>query len=222
MRPARHRLALAVALVVPVAGLAACGAGGSGDDPSRSPAPPAASPSSPPASPSASPSATPTAPTGPGTDDPDADAAAPAFGATGDAEPSAGASLTVTGLRIGTHEGFDRVVVDLGGTGAPGWLVQRTGTAVEDPTGDVVDLGGDGVLAVHVTGLGYPFETGVTELPVGTRTEGGTVVTGAEFTGTFEGQTQVFLGLVDPQAPYRVFLLENPTRLVIDVQRSMA
>jgi hypothetical protein len=219
MRRPRHRLALALALVVPVAGLAACGAGGSGDDPSRSPAPSTASPTSPPASPSGSPSA---APTGPGTDDPDADAAAPAFGATADAEPSAGASLTVTGLRIGTHEGFDRVVVDLGGTGAPGWLVRRSDRAVEDPTGDVVDLGGDGVLAVHVTGLGYPFETGVTELPVGTRTEAGTVVTAAEFTGTFEGQTQVFLGLVDPDAPYRVFVLENPTRLVIDVQRSMA
>ena len=51
---------------------------------------------------------------------------------------------------------------------------------------------------------------------------GGTVVTAAEFTGTFEGQTQVFLGLTDPEAPYRVFLLADPLRLVVDVQRSMA
>ena len=48
------------------------------------------------------------------------------------------------------------------------------------------------------------------------------VVTVAEFTGTFEGQTQVFLGLTDPEAPYRVFLLADPLRLVVDVQRSMA
>ncbi|NKY07504.1 hypothetical protein HF998_11060, partial [Cellulomonas hominis] len=115
-----------------------------------------------------------------------------------------------------------RVVVDLGGVGTPGWHVERQAAAVEDPTGDTLDLGGEGVLAVYVTGLGYPYDTGVEELPAGTRTPGGTVVTGAEFTGTFEGQTQVFLGLTDPEAPYRVFLLQDPLRLVVDVQRSMA
>lgn len=220
MRRPRHRPLLALALAVPLAALAGCGGTGD-DDPPRSSAPaPQDTSASPSASPSDPPTASPSASAG--TEDPDADAAAPEFGATGDAEASAGAALTVTGLRIGTHEGFDRVVVDLGGTGTPGWFVQRTDRAVEDPTGDVVDLGGDGVLALYVTGLGYPFETGVTELPVGTRTPGGTVVTGAEFTGTFEGQTQIFLGLVDPQAPFRVFLLENPTRIVVDVQRSMA
>lgn len=170
-----------------------------------------------------SPAPTPARTTGPADEDAQADATAPEFGtAAVDAEPSADASLTVTGLRVGTHTGYDRVVVDLAGTGTPGWHVERAATAVEDPTGDVVDLEGDGVLVVYVTGLGYPFETGQTELAVGTRTPGGTVVTGAEFTGTFEGQTQVFLGLIDPEAPYRAFLLQDPLRLVIDVQRSMA
>lgn len=220
-RTPRHasRTLLAGTALVALALVAACGGP---DEPAAdptTPAPESSASGSAPADPGPSPSPSPTA-TDTGADD--ADAAAPEFGTPADAEPSADASLTVTGLRLGTHTGYDRVVVDLAGTGTPGWHVERTATAAEDPTGDVVDLGGTGVLTVYVTGLGYPYETGETELGVGTRTPGGTVVTGAEFTGTFEGQTQVFLGLTDPEAPYRAFLLQDPLRLVVDVQRSMA
>src|SRR6478609_9626280 len=214
-RAARRPL-LAGTAVAALALVAACG--GAGDDGPSAPATSAASPAtSAPVPPSPTPS--PSASAGDGAE---ADAAAPAFGSAGDADPSAGASLTVTGLRLGTHPGYDRVVVDLGGTGTPGWTVQRTPTAVEDPTGDTVDLGGAGVLTLYRTGRGYPFETGVEELTPGTRTPAGTVVTGAEFSGTFEGQTQVFLGLTDPEAPYRVFVLQDPLRVVVDVQRSTA
>lgn len=216
-RDARRSLLAGTALAT-LALVAACGDG----DPTTaatSAAPTASASGTATPAPSPSPSAS---PAGTGDEDAQADAAAPGFGAPADAEPSADASLTVTGLRLGTHTGYDRVVVDLAGTGTPGWHVERAASAVEDPTGDVVDLGGEGVLAVYVTGLGYPFETGETELGVGTRTPGGTVVTGAEFTGTFEGQTQVFLGLTDPDAPYRAFLLPDPLRLVVDVQRSMS
>ncbi len=196
--------------------LAACGGGGtSGDDPSTTAPAPTASPT---ATPSPTPSASATAPV----DDAEADAAAPDWATTGDGEASADALLTVSGVRLGTHPGYDRVVVDLGGTGTPGWHVERAATAAEDPTGDAVDLGGEAVLTLYVTGLGYPFDTGVEELRPGTRGPGGTVVTGTEYSGTFEAQAQVFLGLTDPEAPYRVFLLQDPVRLVVDVQRSMA
>jgi hypothetical protein len=216
--PVRRSL-LAGTAVAALTLLAACGSSEPDGTPSTS-APTASASATGPATTAPAPSP---AATGTEDDDAQADAAAPGFGATtAGAEPSADASLTVTGLRLGTHTGFDRVVVDLAGTGTPGWHVERAADAVEDPTGDVVDLGGDGVLAVYVTGLGYPFETGQTELGVGTRTPGGTVVTGAEFTGTFEGQTQVFLGLTDPDAPYRAFLLQDPLRLVVDVQRAMS
>lgn len=213
--PARRPLLAGTAAAALVL-LAACG----GPEPAApaSPSPDAATSPAPGATPAPSPSATAL----PGDQDAGADADGPAFGTGTDAEPSADARLTVTGLRTGTHTGYDRVVVDLGGVGTPGWHVERQPAAVEDPTGDTLDLGGEGVLAVYVTGLGYPYDTGVEELPAGTRTPGGTVVTGAEFTGTFEGQTQVFLGLTDAEAPYRVFLLQDPLRLVVDVQRSMA
>lgn len=218
-RPQPDRRSLLAGTAVAVLALVtACGGGEPAAGPSSS-APTASATASAPATPAPAPSP---GTTGTGEDDAQADAAAPAFGTATGAEPSADASLTVTGLRLGTHTGYDRVVVDLAGTGTPGWHVEPVAGAVEDPTGDVVDLGGEGVLAVYVTGLGYPFETGQTELGVGTRTPGGTVVTGAEFTGTFEGQTQVFLGLTDPAAPYRAFLLQDPLRLVVDVQRTVS
>lgn len=212
--PTRRPL-LAGTAVAALALVVACGGPG---EPAPTATPDARPSASATPGPAVEPAPTPTATPLP---DAGADATTPEFGATADAEPSADARLTVTGLRTGSHEGYDRVVVDLGGAGTPGWHVERQPAAVEDPTGETLDLGGEGVLAVYVTGLGYPFETGVEELPAGTRTPGGTVVTAAEFTGTFEGQTRVFLGLTDPEAPYRVLLLTDPLRLVVDVQRSM-
>ncbi|WP_454051421.1 AMIN-like domain-containing (lipo)protein [Cellulomonas sp. Marseille-Q8402] len=212
-----RRPLLAGTAVAVLALVAACASGEETPEGTASSSAPAASATAT-ADPAPSPSGS---ATGDGTaaDDAEADAAAPAFGSTADGEASADALLSVTGLRLGTHDAYDRVVVDLGGTGTPGWHAERAATAVEDPTGETVDLGGAGVLALTVTGLGYPYDTGQTELGVGTRTPAGTVVTGAEFTGTFEGQTQIFLGLTDPEAPYRVFLLQDPLRLVVDVQR---
>lgn len=216
-RTSARRPLLAGSAVALLALVAACGgtADVASDDTTAAAAP---SPSA-----TAEPSAEP-APSGTGTagDDAENGAAAPDFGTTGDGEASADALLTVTGVRLGTHTGFDRVVVDLGGTGTPGWHVERTPAAVEDPTGETIDLGGTGALTVYVTGLGYPHDTGVEELDPGTRGAGGTVVTGTQYSGTFEAQAQVFLGLTDPEAPYRAFLLRDPLRLVVDVQRSMA
>lgn len=215
--PARRPLlagsaAAALALLTACAGAGGPEPGPSWPVPSASPSgSPSASPSTP--GPSATAGADPSAPSGAG---------GPASGTGTDAEPSADALLTVTALRTGTHPGYDRVVVELEGTGTPGWHVERAPVAVEDPTGDTVDLGGEGVLVLYLTGLGYPQDTGVAELAPGTRAPGGTVVTAVELTGTFEGQTQVFLGLTDPQAPYEVSLLRDPLRVVVDVQRSMA
>lgn len=215
-RPSVRRPLLAGSAVALLALVAACAGAddGASGDASTTAAPPATSAT---ATSSPSPSPTPTA-----DDDAEADAAAPEFGTTVDGEASADALLTVSGVRLGTHTGYDRVVVDLGGTGTPGWHVERSTTASEDPTGEAVDLGGEGVLTVYVTGLGYPSDTGVEELAPGTQGPGGTVVTATEYSGTFEAQAQVFLGLTDPEAPYRVFLLRDPLRLVVDVQRSMA
>lgn len=210
--PARRRLRTATAVLLPAALLlAACA--GTEPEPAGSPTPRATAS----ATPSATPSPTPTTPEA-GTGDPEAAEDVPWDNPT-EGTAADGSWLTATDLRTGSHEGFDRVVLELSGTGSPGFLAHRSAVAVEDPTGDTLDLEGEGYLGVVVTGLASPPEGG---LAAGTAVPGISVVTGAEFSGVFEGESQLWLGLTDPEAPYRVFTLTNPTRLVIDVQRSMA
>src|SRR4051794_34274195 len=46
----------------------------------------------------------------------------PAAATQQSADSSPGAALTVVDVRTGRHEGFDRVVFELVGAGAPGWI----------------------------------------------------------------------------------------------------
>lgn len=183
---------------------------------------PATDPTSPVAETSASvrtvePTPSPTA--APQTDDEVADADTPALGTGLEADPSPDARLSVTNLRTGVHGGFDRLVIDLEGTGTPGWHTQVGATAVEDPTGAEIDLDGAAVLTLTLTGTAYPDETGATELAADTVLPGTGAITGAAFTGTFEAQSQVFVGLARADAAFRVFLLTDPVRVVVDVQQ---
>lgn len=143
---------------------------------------------------------------------------APAFGPAGtaqSAEPS-GDLLLPVGLRVGDHEGFDRVVLDLAGDGVPGWQVEYVEEAVEDGRGERVDVDGEAILSVHVSGTRYPDEGEEHDVP-GDRIEGPDVVEEVRYLGTFEGLTQLFIGVDDGPADYRVFTLADPARLVIDV-----
>ncbi|MFD4182292.1 hypothetical protein [Rhodococcus sp. NPDC058514] len=112
------------------------------------------------------------------------------------ADASDDAHLTVTGLRVGAHDGFDRVVYELGGIGVPGWAVRYVDLAVQEGSGDVIPISGNAILEVLITGSGYPFDTGVAEydgpnpLP-GEDTE---LVTEARISGVFEGTTQSWGG----------------------------
>ena len=146
---------------------------------------------------------------------------APAFPAN--AEPdteqaSSGASVTVSDLRIGRHDGFDRVVFEVGGSGTPGWDVRYVDEASSQGSGEPVDVAGDAVLQVTLTGAGYPDDTGVEEFSSsGPVTGSGTeVVTEAVFDATFEGTTVTFVGTSE-RTPFRVYLLEGPTRVVVEV-----
>ncbi|MCF6745114.1 hypothetical protein E9529_12665 [Blastococcus sp. KM273128] len=134
------------------------------------------------------------------------------------AEPSADARVTVRDVRVGAHDGFDRVVLEVGGTGTPGWDVRYVDQATEPGRGQEVELAGDAVLQVQVTGAGYPYDTGVEEFAApGPVTGAGTgTVTEVAFEATFEGVTTSFVG-TNAEAPFRVYLLEAPTRVVVEV-----
>jgi hypothetical protein len=136
------------------------------------------------------------------------------------ADPSDGALLTVTDIRVGQHDGYDRAVLELGGTGTPGWRVEYVDRPVGDGKGDVVDVDGDAYLQVMISGSGYPMDTGVEEYSEPNPVEGGGdgVIEEVRLLGVFEGYTQAFVGVDGEQRPFRVFALENPTRVVVDVR----
>lgn len=123
-------------------------------------------------------------------------------------------------VRVGVHDGYDRVVFELGGdAGAvPGWDVGYTGDPRQQGSGDRVRVGGTQVLAVRLTGIGYPFDTGVQEprtapaLPAGSR-----AVRDVVLGSTSEGSYLAFIG-TSGALPYRVLRLSNPARVVVDVR----
>lgn len=206
---ARTRTFTAAAAVLLALALAGCGeqpADDAGSPPATSEAP-TESPTGP-EEPSAEPTDSDEPATGVPFDDP---------GTIAEAEPGAGALLTVTNVRAASHDSFDRVVFDLGGTGTPGWRVEYVDEALDDGSGLPVEVDGDAVLQVRISGTGVPMDTGVEEFAGGTVELGGDSVEEVVYRFVFEGYTTAFVG-ADERHPFRVFTLENPTRLVVDVE----
>jgi hypothetical protein len=85
-------------------------------------------------------------------------------------------------------------------------------------SGAAIDLPGDATLQVTVTGVGNPPDTGVTECSGSRRISAHDIesVTAVQFDGTSEGTTVVFIGTA-ATTPFRVYLLQNPVRIVVDV-----
>ena len=149
-------------------------------------------------------------------------AALPGFAAPDDMlqqDPGGGAQLRIDDVRLGLQNGFDRVVLDLSGTGAAGWFVSYQDDPVLDGIGTPVDLSGEFVLQVNAVGMAYPEPGDTAYDPALLLLDGGDLSTVTEVlrTGPFEGQVPVFIG-TNRQAPFRVFTLSDPSRLVIDIQ----
>lgn len=135
------------------------------------------------------------------------------------ADASGDAALTVTAIRVGAHDDHDRVVLELGGTGTPGWDVRYVDQAASQGSGDAVEVAGGEVLQVTVSGVRYPYETGLPEFTGGPVTGPGTTsVAEVVWDATYEGTSVAFVGTRE-RAPFRVELLTGPTRLVVDVAR---
>jgi hypothetical protein len=204
------RPAAALPVLLVAALVAACGGGD--DDPGAGA--PSSTTSASPTTPASAASSTPST-------DGDGSPDAPPFPAN--VEPDVGEAstdsfVTVTGIRTGLHDGYDRVVLEVEGTGTPGWDVRYVPEAAGQGSGDTVDVEGGAILQVTITGVGYPTETGIEEydgsapLP-GQGTE---VVTEVVWDSTFEGTSVAFVGTSE-ETPFRVYLLEDPTRVVLDV-----
>lgn len=122
----------------------------------------------------------------------------------------------VSGLRVAEHDGFDRVVLDLTGSGPVGWDAFYTDTVTGQGKGDPLPLEGTVFLNVDVTGVSIP----VSDAEWNAYYQGQEVLRGGAVTAwydsTFEGRAQVAIGLDQPR-PFQVFTLTDPLRVIIDV-----
>lgn len=130
-----------------------------------------------------------------------------------------GRQLVVTDVRVGDHEGFDRVVLEFAGDGNPGWYASFTDEPRQQGSGQPIDYPGDTALTVMAVGVGLPFDTGAEAMPVGpvAGVSPAGDIAGVAHHGIFEGQAQFVIGLNGEPRPYTVNILQEPTRMVIDV-----
>jgi hypothetical protein len=156
-----------------------------------------------------------------------ADAAAPYCGITwGSLDKSASATGggTITNVRAGRQDCYDRLVVDLNGPGGAGYVVKYVSQVTQDGSGAPVPLAGGAFLQITVFAPDYDVNTGQ---PVYRPADPSHLVNVTGFqtfrqvahAGSFEAVTTIGLG-VRARLPFRVFTLAGPgngSRLVIDV-----
>jgi hypothetical protein len=144
--------------------------------------------------------------------------------AAGDTEDSIAAGdgppVTLTDVRLGAHDGFDRIVFELAGDGEAGWRVSYTDEPQAQGSGAPVPVPGAAVLGITLTNMALPGDA-----PDGVdpwesredRTLPGAAVLDTLVEGTvFEGHHTFFAGLDAPR-PFAVGLLNSPQRIVVDV-----
>ncbi|MEW2404153.1 hypothetical protein [Streptomyces sp. NPDC046862] len=128
-------------------------------------------------------------------------------------------------IRTGRHDCFDRMVVDVPGGGSHiGYYVRYVDRLYQDPSGEYIPVSGGAVLDVRVGAPSYAPESGAPTysgkvgrpLP-GVNVSGYSTFRDTRFAGSFEGETQIGLG-VRARLPFRVVQLDD--RLVIDVAHS--
>ncbi|WIM68175.1 hypothetical protein QP027_01890 [Corynebacterium breve] len=129
--------------------------------------------------------------------------------------PEAPSQLVVTDVRLGTHDGFDRVVFDLEGEGKPGWFVDYTVAPARQGSVYPIEVEGNEFLSVNIDGIVFPDDIGIDD-PQLTTTPGVGNITEVVNTGVFEGRNRFIVGL-DNESPYSVQILEDPLRIVIDI-----
>lgn len=130
------------------------------------------------------------------------------------ASPSTG---FINAIRTGTHAGYDRLTVEFqnGQWASIDVSTKRGTTFTNSPRGDNVTLmGQNGILVVIRGGDMHTDYSGSTDIKTGYAT-----LVEVRRVEDFEGVVQLALG-VSGASCYRTFFLDNPMRLVIDVQAS--
>lgn len=141
--------------------------------------------------------------------------------APAEATPADASYLGIKDVRIGSHDGFDRIVIEFMGEGSPGYWVRYEDMPTQQGSGNPISVAGANKLAIDVRGTGYPFDFNVADYPSGpVKPRGTSAISEVRGFGTFEGSTQYVAGIDGERRPFKVFRAQNPTRLIIDIQTS--
>jgi hypothetical protein len=129
-------------------------------------------------------------------------------------------------VRLGRHQGFERIVFEFAGSAVPGYRVEWVdGPITADASGEVVPVTGDAYLEIVMqpasgVDMTSPDATvtydGPDRIPVAGRTE---LITDLVRTGDFEAVLSWAAG-AGRRVPFRVSTLSGPTRVVIDLDTS--
>ncbi|MFJ4685042.1 hypothetical protein [Streptomyces sp. NPDC088789] len=134
-------------------------------------------------------------------------------------------TASVTDVRTGRQDCYDRMVIDVPGAGTGlGHLVRYVDRLHQDGSGTHIPVGGGAILEVRVAAPAYAPATGEATYPgrpgkplPGVSLTGYRTFQDARFVGSFEGETQIGLG-VRGRLPFRVQVLTD--RVVVDVAHS--
>lgn len=127
-------------------------------------------------------------------------------------------NVTLRSVRAARNEGFDRVVFEFDGPQLPGYRIEYVDKPITKcGSGDETEVAGQAWLQVTLTPAQAHVggQSTITELE---RKVGLPVIQELERTCDFEGEVIWVLGNAHPNK-YRVLELQEPTRLVVDVQQ---
>lgn len=126
---------------------------------------------------------------------------------------------TLVATRIGRHDGFERLVLELAaGDTVPGYHVEYVDRPVRQcGSGNPVELAGDAWLSVRLEPARAHTDEGQSTIRERRLRPAQPVVLEAVLTCDFEAQVEWVLGVSSPNR-YRVLELTDPTRLIIDIR----
>jgi hypothetical protein len=133
-------------------------------------------------------------------------------------DPTVAGRANITDVRVGAHDGFDRVVFEFAQGTPELTLTRATPPFFQDPTGFDLEVDGDSFLALTLRGGTKQTESNESSYDGPTEFHAGLpalvdLVEG----GDFEAQSTWYFGLSE-EGCVRLILLEDPARIAIDIE----
>jgi len=129
---------------------------------------------------------------------------------------SAGSLATLQSVRESEHEGFDRVVFDFGERSMPNYRIEYVGSPQHQcSSGEEVRLKGGAWIAVELQPVQAHDDVGNATVADRSREPGFASLQELRVTCDFEGRVVWVAGLAKRNG-YRVMMMQQPNRLVVD------